>query len=159
PEPITVPSTPASPIFSPYESSTPTITISSVEDKLGENGTKGRARTYSGILADHDARIQYQKSQPHGLLPSMMPALRTIVLTNVPTHSKTKNFSQTIISFIQRCAEESHWSRMQSKVSYALPPGHTGKSAELTYAKSLFALRRLVLEMSPYVASDDSAKS
>jgi hypothetical protein len=142
--------------FQPLYPPTPVITVSAdpeqnrPEPNPISQQREGRPRTYSGLLADHDARVKYQKSQPHGLLPSMMPALRSLSLTDIPLKYPTPNVSQHIIAFIKRCAEESHWSRLQSKVSYALPPGETGQSAELTYAKSLFALRRLVLEMRPY---------
>jgi hypothetical protein len=162
PEPLTLPESLVSPLLSPHGVSTPTmpphgvstptITVSAIDEQFPPEESLGRRRprTWSGLLADHDARIEYQKSQPHGLLPFMMPSLRTLVLTDIPSQFPTSDISQNIISFIRHCAEESHWSRRQSQVSYALPPNHRRESAEINYAKSLFALRRIVLEVKPY---------
>jgi hypothetical protein len=108
-----------------------------------------RQRTLSGIVASHEARLVFRMSQPHSLLPSMVPNLQTLLLTDVPTHSPSSEASTNIISFISACAEEAYWSSIQSKHAYALPPGRDRISAEKTYAKSLFALRRVILEMKP----------
>jgi len=108
-----------------------------------------RGRSYSGVLEDHEARINYRKSQPHSLLPSMVPRLRSLVLTDVPTHWPSHEISKQIIAFIRACAEEAHWSRLRARHSYALPPGRDRVASELMYAKSLFQLKRLVLEMKP----------
>jgi hypothetical protein len=115
---------------------------------------KNRPRTYSGIIADHEARINFRMSRPHGLLPSMLPHLRTLALTDVPARAWTRAVPDSIIAFIAACGEESHWSRLRSRSTYALPPGggrgHRSRaSAEATYAASLFALRQVVLEMRP----------
>ena len=115
---------------------------------------KNRPRTYSGIIADHEARINFRMSRPHGLLPSMLPHLRTLALTDVPTRAWTRAVPDSIIAFIAACGEESHWSRLRSRSTYALPPGggrgRGRASAEATYATSLFALRRqVVLEARP----------
>lgn len=133
-----------SPLISP--NNPPSITISAA---LGDSAypLPQRPRSYSGVLAEHEANIAQQKAHPHGLLPSTMPSLRTLVLTDVPSHSPTKDISQNIISFIRACAEEAHWSRQQSQVSYALPPGQSGAAVEQNLAHSLFGLRQLVLEV------------
>jgi hypothetical protein len=115
---------------------------------------RNRPRTYSGIIADHEARINFRKSRPHGLLPSMLPHLRTLALTDVPLRSWTRAVPDDIIAFVAACGEEAHWSRLRSQSTYVLPPGgargHRSRaSAEATYATSLFALRQVVLEMRP----------
>ncbi|KAF2667114.1 hypothetical protein BT63DRAFT_329902 [Microthyrium microscopicum] len=104
-------------------------------------------RTYSGVLMDHESRIAYQKSQPHGLLPSMIPCLRMLELTDVPSHWPSKEVSDRVIAFITACAEESHWSRLQAQHAYQLPPGQNRHTAERSYAQSLFGLKQLVLHM------------
>jgi hypothetical protein len=110
---------------------------------------KNRARSYSGIIADHEARLNFRKSRPHGLLPSMLPSLRTLALTDVPTRAWTRDVPDSIVAFIAACGEESHWSRLQSRSTYALPPGSSRSraSVQATYATSLFALRQVVLEV------------
>jgi hypothetical protein len=106
-------------------------------------------RTYSGILSHHDNKVKLQKSQPHGLLPSMIPHVRSLVLTAFPNQSLTNDTATNFISFISSCAEEETWSNMQSKMGYEFPPG-IQKTAqdERMYAKSLFALSHVVLEVS-----------
>jgi hypothetical protein len=147
-------------VVSPLPSPNPVITVSDTDTPQGPVTQQAippltnRARTYSGVLLDHESRVDYHKSQPHGLLPSMFRGLRTLVLTEIPSHSHSDELSQRIISFIRACGEEACWSRMQSRVSYALPPGQTGPHAELSHAKSLFALRQIVLEVKPYRRSD-----
>jgi hypothetical protein len=125
---------------------------------------KNRPRTYSGIIADHEARINFRLSRPHGLLPSMLPHLRTLALTDVPPRAWTRAIPDSLIAFIVACGEESHWSRLRSQSTYALPPGggrgHRSRaSAEAVYATSLFALRQVVLEMRPAARAGAGARA
>jgi hypothetical protein len=106
-----------------------------------------RKRTYSSILSDYEARQNYRMSQPHGLLPHMLPKLWTLILTGIPTHTLTNDIPQNIISFIRSCSEEANWAKLHSKVSYSLPPGQDRVSAEKSFASSFFGLKTIVLEM------------
>jgi hypothetical protein len=106
-------------------------------------------RTYSGVLSEHDAHIKYRLAQNHPLLPSMLPSMQTLVLTNVPQTAPTDSVAKHIIQFINDCADEEQWAKLQATVGYALPPGRDRRSAERQYARSLFPLRKVVLEMAP----------
>ena len=77
----------------------------------------------------------------------MLPKLQSLILTDLPSHTISHEVSRNLISFICACAEEAHAALVQSQYAYALPPGRDRNSAEKTYAKSLFSLRRLVLEV------------
>jgi len=77
----------------------------------------------------------------------MLPHLQSLVLTGVPLYAPSTEIPRNIIAFIRACSEESYWSKLQSKVAYALPPGKDRLSAEKAYATSLFALKTIVLEM------------
>jgi len=124
----------------------------SMSDLLSVPPLHPRKRTYSGVLGDHQAEMKMRRAQPHCLLPSMMPNLETLVLTDVPPRAKTQEPAKNIIQFIRDCATEAHWAKRQASVGYALPPGRDRRSAECQYARSLFPLRRVVLEMAPQEA-------
>jgi hypothetical protein len=138
-------------IFSPIS---PTVT-SSTETSSGTllsvptTNQRSHKRTYSGVLSEHQAEIQYRKVQDHALLPSMLPQLQTLVLTAVPSKSTSRDEAEHLIQFITDCASEAHWAKISSKVGYAFPPGADRRSQEKAYARSLFPLRRIVLEMAP----------
>ncbi|QDS68832.1 hypothetical protein FKW77_006566 [Venturia effusa] len=106
-------------------------------------------RTYSGVVDEHAAKLRHRLAQAHSIHPSMLPNMQTLVLTDVPQRTSTPDIAHHIIQFITDCAEEAHWAKRQASVGYALPPGRDRRSAEKQYARSLFPLRRLVLEMAP----------
>lgn len=82
------------------------------------------------------------------LHPSILPNLRTLILTNVPTSvPKSSPVVAALKSFISSCADEAALSHLLARTNYSLPPGRARHLAELEHAKSLFALRTIVLEM------------
>ncbi|KAK5362411.1 hypothetical protein LTR20_002297 [Exophiala xenobiotica] len=82
------------------------------------------------------------------LHPSLLPNLRTLILTNVPTTTpKTSGVLENLKSFISACADESALSFLFARTDYSLPPGRARHMAELEQARSLFALRTIILEM------------
>ncbi|EXJ88866.1 hypothetical protein A1O3_01930 [Capronia epimyces CBS 606.96] len=82
------------------------------------------------------------------LHPCLLPHLRTLVLTNVPTTASTASgIVDALKAFISACADESAISRLLARTDYSLPPGKARHAAELKHAQSAFALRTIVLEM------------
>ncbi|KIX00725.1 uncharacterized protein Z518_09790 [Rhinocladiella mackenziei CBS 650.93] len=82
------------------------------------------------------------------LHPALLPNLRTLILTNVPTAvPKSSTLVAALKSFISACADESALSHLLARTDYSLPPGRARHMAELEHARSLFALRTIVLEM------------
>lgn len=104
-------------------------------------------RSYSGVVHEHAAKLKLRLTQSYSLHPSMLPNMQTLVLTDVPQKAHSPEIAQHLIQFITDCAEEAHWAKLQASVGYALPPGRDRRSAERQYARSLFPLQRLVLEM------------
>jgi len=105
-------------------------------------------RTYSAVLDQHEVYIKHRLFQPHALLPSMLPNLQTLVLTDVPPKSPSQDMATHITQFLTDCSQESHHSHLMSSITYALPPSLALRhDAQLRYARSLFALRQLVLEV------------
>jgi hypothetical protein len=82
------------------------------------------------------------------LHPSHLPNLRTLVLTGVPTHVPASSPTiPALLRFISACADEAYLALLRAQTSYSLPPGHSRHAAEVQHARSLFALRTIVLEM------------
>ncbi|EXJ60165.1 hypothetical protein A1O7_04317 [Cladophialophora yegresii CBS 114405] len=89
------------------------------------------------------------------LHPAVLPNLRTLVLTNVPTTvPKSSPVVFALKSFISACADEAALARLLARTDYSLPPGPARHVAELEQARSLFALRTIVLEMEQPVSKD-----
>ncbi|EUC47099.1 hypothetical protein COCMIDRAFT_91067 [Bipolaris oryzae ATCC 44560] len=97
-------------------------------------------------VEDMKAQLSYRQSQEPRLHPGMLPNLHTLVLTSVPIAAE-KYVVDRIIQFIKDVADEASIARKQARNTYALPPGRRRAVAEEEYARSLFALRRIVLEM------------
>jgi len=79
----------------------------------------------------------------------MIPKLRTLTLVDVPLKTNRPEVIQRLIQFIKDCAEDTEIAKLRAQHTYALPPGRSRAVAEREYARSLFALRRIVLEMAP----------
>jgi hypothetical protein len=82
------------------------------------------------------------------LHPSHLPNLRTLVLTGVPTLvPESSPIIRALLHFISACADEAYLALLRAQTNYSLPPGHSRQIAELQHARSLFALKTIVLEM------------
>lgn len=89
------------------------------------------------------------------LHPSQLPNLRTLVLTDVPAQVlATSPVIAALLRFISACADEAYLALLRAQTNYSLPPGHRRHEAELQYARSLFALQTIILEMSSSGPSD-----
>ena len=91
------------------------------------------------------------------LLPGLVPDLRTLVLTDVPTYTSKPSVVANLRAFMSDCAREQHLAARQASLE-TQPPDHSPKSMDPHHsrstlqadrARSLFALRRIVLEMAP----------
>jgi hypothetical protein len=88
------------------------------------------------------------------LHPSNVPHLETLILTDVPSHIPADSpVLDHLIRFITACSNEALLATLQAKTDYSLPPGRLRHQAERQRAQSLFALRRLVLEITPVSTS------
>ena len=76
--------------------------------------------------------------------------MRTFILTDVPTSvPRSSPVLAALKSFISACADEAALAHLRAQTNYSLPPGRARHAAELDHARSLFALRTVVLEMAP----------
>ncbi|PKX94599.1 leucine rich repeat protein [Aspergillus novofumigatus IBT 16806] len=84
------------------------------------------------------------------LHPSHVPHLETLVLTDVPSHvPEGSHILPGLIRFITACSNEALLATLLAGSDYSLPPGRARAHAEQERSRSLFALRRLVLEITP----------
>ena len=91
---------------------------------------------------------QLQMATVTELHPCIVPNLRTLILTSVPTSvTASSPVLQAIKDFISACAVESALSHLLAATDYSLPPGRARHLAEQVAARRLFALRSIVLEM------------
>ncbi|KAL8849808.1 MAG: hypothetical protein Q9221_005224 [Calogaya cf. arnoldii] len=100
-----------------------------------------------------------QSSQYHGLLPSMLPQLRSLTLTNVPCFDDSGHVIDALIQFIRYCASEAELARLQIDLEskYSIAPHENASRPLRQNVEAIFALRRITLEMSPPNLSNPSA--
>ena len=95
-----------------------------------------------------------QIDKPHGLLPGMLPRLRTLVLTGVPCNDKS-GIVNSLINFIRACASEAEIAELQAN----LESKHFNRPRVVRWekvkrrARDIFSLQRIVLEMGPDFSS------
>ncbi|KAL8923269.1 MAG: hypothetical protein Q9208_004669 [Pyrenodesmia sp. 3 TL-2023] len=99
-----------------------------------------------------DVRSSHQ-SKPYGLLPSMLPHLRSLTLTDVPCYDDSGGVVKALTQFIRQCASEVELAKLQIAMhSKDLSPSrssHKDRNTGRPAMDDLFALRKLTLEMSP----------
>ncbi|KAL8942451.1 MAG: hypothetical protein Q9216_001651 [Gyalolechia sp. 2 TL-2023] len=88
-----------------------------------------------------------QLSEPHGLLPSTLPQLRSLSLIDVPCYDRSGQVISALINFIRYCASESELAKLQADVDSIDSPYRSGERLQQAAAKH-FALRKITLEMS-----------
>jgi hypothetical protein len=157
PEPVFIDShTPASPLQDHYSQGV-------VSDSLSNNGasflsprehgtgtTSNMSRQNSThYVEDRRARLELRQSQENRLHPGMLSKVHTIVLTEVPVSTNNGEVIRRMIQYIKDAAEEASIARQRAKHTYVLPPGRSRALAEREHAYSIFALKRIVLEMAP----------
>ncbi|KAL8844367.1 MAG: hypothetical protein Q9176_001277 [Flavoplaca citrina] len=107
--------------------------------------------SFSTINKQRQDLQQRQFSQLHGLLPSMLPRLRSLVLTDVPCYDYSGQVTDALIQFITYCASEAELAKLQVDLEskYSIAPHENGPRPTRQNVEAIFALRRITLEMSP----------
>lgn len=84
------------------------------------------------------------------LHPSHIPHMQTLVLSDVPSHvAPNSSTIPALIRFITACSNEALLASLQAGSDYSLPPGQARMEAEQQRSRSIFGLRRVVLEITP----------
>ena len=107
--------------------------------------------SFSSINKQRQDLQQRQSSQIHGLLPSMLPRLRSLILTDVPCYDYSGQVTDALIQFITYCASEAELAKLQVDLEskYSIAPHENGPRPTRQNVEAIFALRRITLEMSP----------
>ncbi|KAL8982555.1 MAG: hypothetical protein Q9205_002967 [Flavoplaca limonia] len=107
--------------------------------------------SFSTINKQRQDLQQRQSSQLHGLLPSMLPRLRSLILTDVPSYDYSGQVTDSLIQFITYCAGEAELAKLQVDLEskYSIAPHENGPRPTRQNVEAIFALRRITLEMSP----------
>ncbi|PWY76431.1 leucine rich repeat domain protein [Aspergillus sclerotioniger CBS 115572] len=143
-------------------SSIPSITLDSVgsipQCSSPLSAEDPRALKIQELLAKRPKSLPRRDSKgnyfPY-LHPSHVPHLETLVLTDVPSHVLANSpILTSLIRFITACSNEALLATLQAGSDYSLPPGRARARAEQERVRSLFALRRLVLEITPTVQTN-----
>ncbi|KAF1841763.1 uncharacterized protein K460DRAFT_379770 [Cucurbitaria berberidis CBS 394.84] len=130
-----------SPILSSSDVDVVNPSISSPRTRSRNNSTH--------YVEDRRARLDLRQSQENRLHPGMLPKVHTLVLTDVPILTTNGEIINRLIQYIKDAAEEASIARQRAGHTYILPPGRSRAIAEREYARSLFALQRIVLELVP----------
>jgi hypothetical protein len=90
-------------------------------------------------------RTEARERHPGRFKPSMLPNLKTLTLTDVPSTTRRQTVIDSLILFIQECAEEEELARLEALEWQENHPGHK----KAISASGISKLQRLVLEMNP----------
>lgn len=97
-----------------------------------------------------------QDDKPYALLPGKLPKLKTLTLTDIPSHDPGDHIAKALIQFITDCATEAKLAALETDL---LEP-HKLKSQRCTGntkdPHKIFALSRIVLEMSHPTSSSSN---
>ena len=92
------------------------------------------------------------------LHPSHVPHLETLVLTDVPSHVPADSpILPALRRFLTSCSNEALLATLKAGTDYSLPPGQSRAQSAQALSRSLFALRRLVLEIVPASEARDAS--
>ena len=93
-----------------------------------------------------------QISKPHGLVPAILPKLRTLTLTKVPCHENNRKVINALIAFVKYCSLEAKLAADEARFTpntLRKPNQPNSRHYNHQTAREIFALQRLVLEMAP----------
>ncbi|KAJ5834481.1 hypothetical protein N7447_000507 [Penicillium robsamsonii] len=150
-------------------STLPSISMSSDGDTLATDFSLRTSLQCSSPVSSNDSLAQIVQEllakRPHNqslplrggkeswypyLHPSHIPHMESLVLTDVPSHvMQNSSILSALTRFITACSNEALLATLQAGSDYSLPPGQARMQAEQQRSRSLFGLRRLVLEITP----------
>ncbi|KAF2274980.1 uncharacterized protein EI97DRAFT_443554 [Westerdykella ornata] len=125
-----------------------------------ERTTTVNTKSSKAVEATRPCSHSPEKHAKSHLHPLLLPKLRTLVLTDIPSHTTNPRVAQHLAEFIKTGCEQSAHAAQQAEKSYALPPGHSRAAAEREHTLTLFPLETINLEIKQIpVASGSTAMS
>ena len=118
-------------------------------------GSNGDTSLSVALIKKQRAELRDQQTRkPHGLMPAMLPKLRTITLTKVPCFESSRKVTDSLIQFIQYCAREAQLATLEARLECPRTPDIHPLDSKARYERhhlkkkrETFALQRIVLEM------------
>ncbi|KAL1386702.1 hypothetical protein HDK64DRAFT_331648 [Phyllosticta capitalensis] len=141
-----LPTPPKASTSSPTDNNNPDPFTTAPEPLTSLTASPSPSATLAATLR---ARLSLRQSDQRHLHPSMLPRATELVLTDIPASSPRAAIPNSLAQFVADCAAESAIARLAARRAYDLPPGRDRAVAEREYARDLFALRRVVLEVVP----------
>ncbi|KAI9724968.1 MAG: hypothetical protein M1812_000244 [Candelaria pacifica] len=127
-------------------------TMSAVAENLdqGQNDMPNPKEDCLRAAKKLSAQCAKRRRLPNGLAPSMLPKLRTLVLTDVPDFTHDRSIPKALTQFIQECADEAELALLRAQANvpdtFHLYPAREREEALKYRALEMFGLQRLVLE-------------
>ncbi|KAL8762637.1 MAG: hypothetical protein Q9184_001391 [Pyrenodesmia sp. 2 TL-2023] len=122
-------------------------------DQVGAPSPASPYLTGSSMTKQQEYVHPSQESGPHGLLPSMLPHLRSLTLTDVPCYDHSGEVVNALVQFIRQCASEVELAKLQicmhTKDSDPFRSSYKDRKPVRQAMGDMFALQKLTLEMSP----------
>lgn len=69
-------------------------------------------------ITQRQHRVAARERHPGRFKPSMLPNLKTLILTDVPSSTRRRHIPDTLALFIQECAEEEELARLEAIANY-----------------------------------------
>lgn len=152
------------PFFKSEEASIITSTgLSSIAQAV--NGTGGNDVTLDhadttglclSIIQEQRQQLRSrQDDKPYALMPGKLPKLKTLTLTDVPSHDPGDQIAKAIIQFITDCATEAKLAALETDLLEPHKPNSQRCTSNTIDPHNIFALSRIVLEMSHPISSSN----
>ena len=123
-------------------------------EETASNDTPGKHSSTAelSIALIEEERRELRSHGPEklqGLSPGALPALTTLVLTDVPSWDKDQHVANALKKFVRDCAKEHKLASLQASLEHPLlyVPGKPRSAHPQHRVRELFALQRLVLEI------------
>ena len=126
------------------------------ETNSDHTGTgKESAQLRSALIEKQRQEFRLSRlAKSHGLIPGMLPKLRSLTLTNVPCFDSTGRVVDALTHFIEDCALEAELANLQARLE--VDPMQKSRQRASKHnrhtAREIFALRHVTLEMAPAVS-------
>lgn len=100
-----------------------------------------------------------QDHNPYALLPGNLPKLKTLTLTDVPSHDPDDHIAKALIQFIAGCATEARLAALETDLIGHHRPNCQRSTGNTKDPRNIFALSRIVLEMSHPTSSSSKTST
>jgi hypothetical protein len=152
--PVTNPQTPESPV-APHGPETYRYTYSAKQDRRWQDAARNTESPNLKELIEEIKlrrhRTSARERHPGRFQPSMLPNLKVLTLTDVPSSTRRRTVVEALSMFIQECGEEEEIAQLEERDRFANGHGDgnsNGSSNVSIEPTKIYKLQRLVLETS-----------